>query len=197
MTRSPYIVLGMPRSGTAWLSAFLSAPGFPPCEHEPSRFWTSRADLWAFLDRQDGAGISDATLTWFWRDILAFRPDARIVVAWRPSADVRESARRAGIPLSESDGLEAMSVEALRAVGSGPTILALDFADIRKPAVVREVFRHCHGMASPRGWAEIMIARNIQVPWQPRFAEGFGNRDGFARFMAERGAPVPRTGARQ
>jgi hypothetical protein len=187
MTRPPFIVMGTPRSRTAWLARLLSC-GDVTCEHEPSVRWTSRADLWRFLD-QDNVGASDASLTWFWRDIIAFRPDCRIVVVRRPLAEVRASCRRAAIPLAEPDGLDALDAEAAAVRGRNVTKAA--FADLGRAAVVGEVFRWCLGEAPPFGWVDRLQRINIQADIPARLAEGSANLPGFTRLMSERGARAP------
>ncbi len=195
--RPPFVVMGTPRSRTAWLAQFLSPPG-TMCEHEPTVRWQGISDLWAFLERGDH-GASDATLTWFWRDILAFRPDTRIVVVRRPIREVRLSCRRAGIPLDDPDGLEELETEAIEAATPrvrGFPVLAVTFAGLADPDIARAVFVHCLGIDPPIGWIEAYGARKIEAPWRERFAEGMANLPGFQRLLAERGQLPPSSGAR-
>lgn len=184
--KPPFMVCGMPRARTAWLGVFLSTPD-RPCPHEPSAAWGSISDLWRFLETP-GAAASDASLTWLWRDILAGRPDARIVVVLRPAAQVRRSAIAAGIPLDAPDGLDEMFSEACRLASASYRfhVLAVSFASLWRPSVLRALYLHCHGVEPPDGRIESLAAINIQADIPARLAEGMANLDGWRRVMSQR-----------
>jgi len=89
----PYVVLGLPRSNTYWLSQFLSTDR-RPCLHDPSRRWRSRAEVAPFF-RQHGAAAVDTALGLIWDEVAV--PGVRVVVIHRPVAAVEASLRRIGI----------------------------------------------------------------------------------------------------
>ncbi len=183
---SPFIVCGMPRCRTAWMAEFLSTPG-RRCPHEPTVGWSSMTDLWRFLEAP-GACASDASLTWLWRDILAFRPDTRIVVMLRHPADVRQSAIRAGIPLPEQDGLVAMFGEARRLLEAPSRfhVVSAPFASLDGFSNLRSIYSHCLGVDPPFGHIRALSARNIQADIPAKLAEGMANLAGWERLMARR-----------
>ena len=191
----PFIVCGMPRSRTAWLAEFLSTPD-RPCPHEPTVGWSSISDLWRFLDTP-GAAASDASLTWLWRDILAFRPDTRIVVMLRPASLVRRSAIAAGIPVGNPDGLDGLFAEAGR-LARAPRrfrVLSAWFSALVCPSVLRAVYCHCHDAEPPAGRIEALSKVNIQADIPARLAEGMANLAGWERLMSQRSVATTGWGA--
>ena len=84
-----FIVVGLPRSRTAWLAEFLSAGGWK-CYHEPSRFFTGLKDLRAFL-HLPRKGAADAMMCLLRKEILERNPHTRFVVVRRDRKDVEES----------------------------------------------------------------------------------------------------------
>ena len=62
-----FMILGTPRSRTAWLAKLLSFGGVE-CIHEPSIDFKSLDDLQTFLQRPD-TGAADSLMTLLWRDV--------------------------------------------------------------------------------------------------------------------------------
>jgi len=144
---SPFAVLGLPRSRTAWLSQFLTY-GDRVCLHEPSRHWKGMADLHAALDA--GCGLSDSVLTFRWRDILAHRADTAVVVVHRSAGEVLTSFRRAGLwhdRLPEAVASLEMAIDEL--MEGAPEALHVPYAALDQHNVCARVFAHCLGFDMP------------------------------------------------
>lgn len=92
----PFVVLGLPRSNTYWLSQFLSTPG-RDCEHDPSRRWRSRAEIAPYFGRR-GAAAVDTALGLIWPEVAV--RGVRVVVIHRPVVEVRRSLEELGIDSS-------------------------------------------------------------------------------------------------
>lgn len=144
---APFVVLGTPRSRTAWLAKLLSYRG-RICEHEPSRHWRKPDDLFRALDR-GSAAIADGTLTYRWREILRHRSDARLLVVWRKPEEVVESFAQNGL---RHVGLLPMlralddEIEAIMDAKVALVVTAESLSDRTKCGVV---FEHCLGKPMP------------------------------------------------
>ncbi len=157
----PYLVVGTPRSRTAWLAAFLSMPG-RPCVHEPSLRFTDPADLERFLT--DDAAASDCMMTFLCGRARAIRPDCWIVVVRRPLADVQSSFTRLGLVV-QADFLAMLDRKA-ELVSRDLADLAIDYAALEGEETCREVFETCTGEAFDRGRWAWLRENNIQSDTQ-------------------------------
>lgn len=81
-----YFILGLPRSRTTWLAAFLSNDS-TLCYHEKSLEFSNLEDLKTFVMKEN-CGISDTALILHWQWIKSNIPGAKIVVIDRPYEDV-------------------------------------------------------------------------------------------------------------
>lgn len=87
-----FIVLGLPRSRTYWVSRFLSY-GETECDHDPARHFTSRADAIDYLNRPGLAAV-DTSLGLIWADIAPkLDRSISVVVVHRAITDVAASHR--------------------------------------------------------------------------------------------------------
>ena len=148
----PFLVVGFPRSRTAWLARFLGAV------HEPSLRWSSLADLRAAL--VDRWGASDSMLSFVAAEARAIRPDTRIVLVRRRRADVEASLARLDVVLPAwfLDALE----RALAAVERDLKPLVVGFDDLADPAICGGVHAWCLDRPMDRGRWERLAAENIQ-----------------------------------
>ena len=180
-TSPPFFVLGTPRSRTAWLAAFLSAPG-RPCIHEPSVHMQALDDLLAML-RAPGAAISDSGLTVRWRDIARECRDARIVVVRRPLGEVFESVERIGLAGPRTiPMLRRLDREIEMMLGRLP-VLSVPYHRLADQAACEAVYEFCHGWAAPDGhWAE-WAPRNIQADVAATVRAVKANAEGMRRLF--------------
>ena len=180
---SPFLVLGLPRCRTAWLARFLSVQG-RACVHEPSRFWASLVDLQAALARDDFAA-SDSCLTLRWREIIAARPDARLVVVRRSVDAVLASADRLGLvgPSTES-GLRALDAacDEMLEIPQASHVLADALGDMRLAAAV---FEKCHGYRMPREQWLAWGGKVVVADTDQHLADAAANAAGFRALFPE------------
>lgn len=181
----PCLVIGTPRSRTAWLSAFLSAPD-RIFVHEPSVHWRDLDDLRKFLD-QPGAAACDSGLTLFWRDAMEMRPDLRLIVVLRPLAEVFDSYERAGIPITPQ-GRRAIA-ETFDVANEA--FLARNSFSVRMNVlgnveVCRQLYRFAHGYSPTISWWRHWHELNVQRDWRGQYAAVQKNSDGFPRLVAMR-----------
>lgn len=91
-----FMVLGLPRSGTAWLANWLTA-GPVLCWHEPLRY-LSPLDLEGVGAPERRLGIADTGLLMLYPDWVAMQP-ARKLIVHRDLVAVNESLARLALPL--------------------------------------------------------------------------------------------------
>lgn len=177
----PFFVLGTPRSRTAWLAAFLSAPG-RPCLHEPSVHLQTQDDLLALL-RAPWAAISDSGLTVRWRDIARERRGARVVVVRRPIGDVAESLDKIGLGGAHVlPMLRRLDREIEMMAGRMPVLL-VPYRRLSDQATCEAVYEFCHGWPAPEGhWAE-WAPRNVQADVAATVKAVLTNQDGIRRLF--------------
>ena len=157
----PFAILGTPRSRTAWLSKFLTW-GKWHCYHEPSATFRSQDDIRRFFNIPF-VGASDSALTLRWREILACRPDCRLVVVRRDLEGVLRSLEAKGVagsPVAVSIRLADRAISDLRAAHP---VLFVPYEEIGRPEVAARIFETCLGEPMPiehwRRWEGI----NVQI----------------------------------
>lgn len=164
--RPPFIVFGLPRSRTFWLSRFLSY-GRWTAHHDLPVICNRMQDLAAVLRRPNTGtvetGLSRAA-PWL-REIL---PDARIAVIRRSPAAVHASAAAKGweVPLAYLEAEDAR----LAAIASRPGVLSVDF-DAMDEAACKRLFEHCLGRPFDADWYRRMAPQNIQLDLDERRRE--------------------------
>lgn len=88
----PFIILGMPRSMTAWLSCFLTCgPVF--CQHELSGKLDSAKEIADSIRQQPFpfSGLADPGALMIWRELTELLPDATLIYIRREPKQSRES----------------------------------------------------------------------------------------------------------
>lgn len=172
----PFVIFGLPRSRTFWLSRYLSYGGWE-CAHEEARHMRSPEDVAAWL-AIPCQGAAETAAAPFWRTLHRLRPDARVVVVRRAPADVLASLGRLGI---------AFDADALGAVIRGldgkldqiearwPGALSVRFEDLAEEATCARVFEHCLPFRHDPAWWRLLSAMNLQtnMPALMRYCEAF------------------------
>jgi GNAT superfamily N-acetyltransferase len=163
----PFIVFSMPRSRSTWLSRYLSY-GEWGCGHEELLNLRSLDDAKAWLG-QPCTGTVETAAAPFWRLLLRYRPDTRVVVVRRPVDEVVASYM--ALPL----GFEVESLTRLvRRVDAKlgqieqrvPDVVSVTFADLATEDGCRRVFEHCLPYPHDATWWA--SARNVNVQMDMR-----------------------------
>jgi len=152
----PFVVLGMPRSRTFWISRYLSYRG-RHCEHDPSRLFTSRLDI-AERFRRPGYGAADTGLGMIWHEIGDLvPPDLRVAVVHRPIDDVKASARATGIPLANDQWFIDFAARLDRIDG-----MHFEYASLGRRPYALTLFEHCLRERFDPEWWESLRDLNLQ-----------------------------------
>lgn len=149
-----FLVLGLPRSRTAWLSRFLTY-GDWACGHEEMRHLRSFDDVDAWFS-QDCTGSAETAAAPWWRLI----PDnVRIVTVRRPVADVVDSLMALpGLTFNRAVLEQTMSMQdrKLDQIEARRECLSVRFEDLNDEATCAAVFEHCLGLGhDPAHWAAL------------------------------------------
>jgi hypothetical protein len=160
----PFVIFGLPRSRTAWLSAFLSYGGWF-CGHDQLRYFRSVKDISGWLDQPLTGSVETAGAA-FWRTLRDLRPDTRVVVIRRPVADVVASLMALNLGLEAGPltaAMQRMDAKLSQIVRRYPGALEVTFAELGTEAGCKRVFEHCLSRPHDPDWWAFMAPRNIQV----------------------------------
>jgi hypothetical protein len=187
-----FIVYGLPRSRTFWLSKFLSYRDWN-CGHDEIRHARSMADVDAWFGQPCTGTVETAAAPW-WR--LAAKYNPRVVVVRRPVAEVVASAARAGGTPDERyiayldrklDQIEARV----------PGVLSVQFADLASESTCAAVFEHCLPYRHDSAWWAYADKVNAQtnlpatVRYMTAYAPQLQKLAGVARHVSIAGMARP------
>ena len=162
---SPFVVLSLPRSRTTWLSKFLSYRDWE-CGHDQLRYMRSLQDVknWLSLDKFGTCETGGAP---FWRLLLKYAPDIRVVTIRRPVNEVIGSLAKLGMEnLYEiRNGLVKLDRKLDQIEGRIPNVRSYDYADLEDEATCGELFEFClpygHDSEWWKKWNEINVQTNF------------------------------------
>lgn len=181
----PFIILSLPRSRSAWLSAFLS---YPPkrCGHDLAAESSSIPDFLCRIAKVDGTCETGAVIGW--PLIRKFIPQARIVVIKRPVADIEQSLAHFGVvPVcGELDERRQM----LDACATQPDVASFDFADLDDRDVCAWIFETCLELPFDRGWYKRLAGQNIQVNVPAQMERLRARQDALTKFKRDVAARI-------
>lgn len=172
----PFVVFGLPRSRTFWLSRFLSYNGWE-CGHEQARYLRSPDDIKAWLSIQT-QGTAETAAAPFWRTLRAIAPQARVVVVRRPPDEVIASMGRLGIafdPASLATVVRSLDAKLDQIAARWPGALSVRFADLAEEATCAQVFEHCLPFRHDPAWWATVAPLNLQInmPALVRYAAAY------------------------
>lgn len=162
---APFLVLGLPRSRTAWLSRFLSY-GDWVCGHEELRHMRSIEDVATWFAQPCIGSAETAAAPW-WRLLDRLAPGARILVVRRPVDDVVASLMRFpgltyDLPRLHAH-MRALDRKLDQIEARVPNVLSVRFCDLGREDVCAKAFEHCLPYRhDPLHWATFSPI-NIQI----------------------------------
>lgn len=143
-----FLILGLPRSRTFWLSKLLTYRDFE-CGHEEARHLRSLEDAKIWLN-QDHHGSAETYVAPFWRLAHTLNPNLRIVTIRRPIIECVESLMAldlSGICTLNRGDLEKLMVKLDAKLDQIerrlPNVLSVEFHDLDSESTVESVWRHC------------------------------------------------------
>lgn len=171
-----FVVFGLPRSRTFWLSRFLSYGGWE-CGHDEARHMRSVGDVRAWL-AQPSTGTVETAAAPFWRTLRQLAPDARVVVVRRPVGDVVASLQRLGIAFDAAALLKVvrgLDAKLDQIEARWPGALSVQFDDLKDETTCAAVFEHCLPLKHDAAWWRMIAPMNLQtnLPALLRYCEAF------------------------
>lgn len=162
---SPFLVLSLPRSRSAWLSRFLTY-GDTICGHEELRHLRSLDDIKLWFDQPNIGSAETAAAPW-WRLLQNFAPATRIVIVKRPIDEVFDSLMR--LPGCSFDPaillplLAKLDCKLDQIAARWPNVLTVRYEDLADEATCARIFEFCTPYKhDPAHWAALAPV-NIQV----------------------------------
>jgi hypothetical protein len=161
---TPFIVFGLPRSRTFWLSKFLSYREWT-CGHEESLRMRSLQDVRSWLNLPCTGSAETAAAPW-WRLLAEMRPDTRAVIVRRPVAEVVRSLLATGVQF-DGDAL-AVAMQRLdtkldQVAARWPGALSVNFHDLANEDTCARVFEHCLPYQHDHAWWAAWAPINMQI----------------------------------
>lgn len=161
---TPFLILGLPRSRTAWLSRFLTYRHWS-CGHDELRHVRTLEDVKSWLS-QPNTGTVETAGAPFWRLALHLRPDLRIVTIRRDPDEAAASAVRCGLN-SDRD----VTVKVMRRLDAKlgqiekrvPGARSYRFEDLAREEACAELFEHCLGLPHDPAWWSYWSGVNVQI----------------------------------
>jgi hypothetical protein len=153
------LVFSLPRSRSAWLSAFLGAPG-RVVGHDIGVTCDTPADF-AWRLNLELAGTCETGAAFAWRLIRRMMPEAKFAVILRPVDEVCASLARFGLTGVESE--MQLRYELLRQISRQPGTMTLEWGALRFQGSCERLYRFCTGEHMDAAWWEAMHRLNIQV----------------------------------
>lgn len=174
---APFLVLGLPRSRTAWLSRFLSY-GDWKCGHDELRHARSLDDASTWFSQPCIGSVETAAAPW-WRLLDHVAPGARVAVVRRPVSEVVDSIMRVmGDAMDRAALTTAMAyldrkldqIEARL-----PDVLSVNFHDLGDERVCALLFEHCLPLRHDHAHWAALADENIQIdlPAMMRYAQAY------------------------
>lgn len=185
---TPFLICGLPRSRTAWLSKFLTYRDWS-CGHDELRHCRQLEDVKSWLS-QPYTGTVETAAAPFWRLALHLRSDLKVVTIRRDPEAAAESAIKAGF----GSDLGAM-IRTFRKLDHKlgqierrvPGVRSFRFEDLGQESVCADLFEHCLPHKHHPVWWARWSAVNVQinVPALKRYAEAHGPQLERLRAIAE------------
>jgi hypothetical protein len=163
----PFIVLALPRSRTAWLAKYLNY-GDWTCGHEEIRHLRSMDDARSWLS-QDCVGAAETSGAAWWRLLLKYRPDARVLVVRRPVDECLESLMRLdlrGIGIFDRDqvlkSLKSLDANLNQVERRFQNVLSVRYDDLALEETCARVFEFCLPYRHDPDWFNLFSPLKIE-----------------------------------
>ena len=141
MMAQPFLIVGLPRSRTAWLSAVINLAPNAICYHEPfleTATWQDSLRVWK-SNRYEHVGISDSGLGFHLREIIAEHAP-QVLIVDRPAHEVETSVRSVGF--ADVPGFCDLLLARIAPFRCHPLVKVVPFHGLSSVNVVRAALWH-------------------------------------------------------
>ena len=139
-----FLIIGLPRSGTAWLSALLTC-GSVFCQHEVSAFSKTVEDFVRSISSTgfNYSGNSDSGAVFILDQIVREVPDIRVVYVHRNTADCIKSFNKvSGIKRKVLESVFGEMLERISDFKKTHRVMTVEFSDLGSIHTARDIFAH-------------------------------------------------------
>jgi hypothetical protein len=161
----PFVVFALPRSRTRWLAAFLNY-GDWSCGHDEIRHVRSLDDVKSWL-AQPCTGTVETAGASFWRLLMLYRPDARVVTIRRPVEEVLCSFAKTGMDALSPGTLRGLMYRLDHKLDQiehrVPGTRSFAYEDLKNENICADIFTHCLPYTFDQAWWDEYDHRNIQI----------------------------------
>jgi hypothetical protein len=161
MSSCNFLIIGLPRSRTAWMSLFMTTDN-TICYHEPSEAISSidQLDPYFNKDNYTFSGISDSNMGFFARPIME-KYKTKTLVIDRDLITVENSVALMGIP--KTDYCSKLK-NALIEIKHNPDVMWVPYHSLDSLRVLEKIWWHLMpGLAFDEDRAKLFMKMNIQV----------------------------------
>lgn len=182
----PYIIYSLPRSRTAWLSAFLTY-GDWKAYHEVLLYCRSLQNIKELLSNSN-MGIVETGAIAGRLLIKHCCPQIKEVVILRPVEEAIESMLNTnthGMVTWDKDKMHRVmhySDRQLRKLVTSPDVLAIDYAELATEEGCKKIFEYCLPYPFDKEWWKLGKDQNIQVDMKQFFTYYIANREQIETF---------------
>ena len=178
----PFILFGLPRSRTAWLSHFLAAAPGTVGHDTGIDCKTIDEFIGQFYGQNRLAGSCETGAMMAWRVLKHRMPEAKMVVIQRPVADVAFSLANFKIypGLLELEQRKTY----LEAISRLPNTKTFSFAQLARKDVCEHLYEFCNEETAPEGHWDFYSDFNIQVDMGKRLKKLQTNAESIAKLKA-------------
>jgi hypothetical protein len=140
---APFVIFSLPRSRSRWLSCFLNY-GDWQCGHDEIRHCRSLDDVKSWLAQPCTGSVETAGAP-FWRLLLHYQPDVRIVTIRRPVDEVLRSLVATGVTFDASLGplMRRLDHKLDQIEHRVPGVRSLTFDELQDETKCAALFEHC------------------------------------------------------
>lgn len=177
----PFFIVSLPRSGTAWLSNFLTH-GSCFCYHELSYGISSMGEFREIFERNGSpvVGTADTAGCLYAQAIHHQFPDARIVVLVRDPREIRDSLAKVGLNRNESE-ISVLATHLHWAI-ENLNALVVQYERLFSQTEVRRVWEYLR-VPDPFPWRRFEMLREFRIEDHHRFVpEGNSDPEMIGRF---------------
>lgn len=141
MSNGNFLVTGLPRSRTAWMSAFLSTEN-SICQHEPTAFMNSVDDIVKFYKAwpHKFVGASDSGMG-MWIDWVLGIIKPKTLIIERSLTDVEQSLEDMKLPVPATNYCDLL-LGKLLTVKNHPLVLWVPFDALNEQRVMQKIWWH-------------------------------------------------------
>lgn len=183
-----FIVHGLARSRTAWLSRFLTYKDHA-CYHELAITMRSPED-YKKLFSSPNTGSSETGAAQGWWLLKYYKPEIKTVVVFRPIKEVVDSlldVDLSGVAHYDKPSLVKhleYGQRCLDKISNDPDTLSVHFKDLIKMETCQKIFEHCLPYKFDIKWWGALKNQNIQVSVQDKLKYYHENKEAIMNFKS-------------